>query len=280
MAKIKVSRTFNEDLEDLEAAAEANIDHCKQYVEEKAIKLITGHLEEFKKFIKAKEYNDGFQERIKSDEFCQIAQTDGKERECLCECYKLDKLAIYGIYNALAMLEDDHFKFQRGGDMFAWYYNNIFDRGPAEVQAIPNVPNDIAEELLAFDRDILKDISEKDAKIGLSEFISLMAQPALIWRQNYEFPRLYSLDEKAQLQIFNLFNYQQNESFRGNMKLTEPNFEEFSLPTLCKDSERRKTISDYCDVEENMPDLGLTMHLMHLSEYPLDFNENIKGLFK
>ena len=41
----------------------------------------------------------------------------------------------------------------------------------------------------------------------------------------------------------------------------------------------RSSYSGYCDLAKNLPDLATTLHLMHLAEYPLDFNENLKGLF-
>ena len=64
------------------------------------------------------------------------------------------------------------------------------------------------------------------------------------------------------------------------LKLSEPDFETFSLPSLCSDAQRRAQFEDYCRLSESLPDLGDVMHLMHLAEYPLDFNENIKNLFK
>ena len=107
-----------------------------------------------------------------------------------------------------------------------------------------------------------------------------MAQPALIWSQKYEFPRLYSLDKLAQEEIFKLFNYEDDITFRGDVKLKTPIFENYSLPTLCTNPDTKNQMLKYCELEENLPDLFQIMHLMHLSEYPLDFNENIKGLIK
>ena len=71
-----------------------------------------------------------------------------------------------------------------------------------------------------------------------------------------------------------------NSSFRGDLQLTPPNFETFSLQTLCTDPDRRMTYEDYCNMTENLPDKDLMMHLMHLAEYPLSFNEEIRDLFK
>ena len=117
-------------------------------------------------------------------------------------------------------------------------------------------------------------------------------------KEKYEFPRLYSWTKKAKQSIFSLFNYMENASFRGDLKviiiiiiiiivinvfflkLSEPDFETFSLPSLCSDVQRRAQFEDYCRLSESLPDLGDVMHLMHLAEYPLDFNENIRNLFK
>ena len=182
----------------------------------------------------------------------------------------------------MKMLDDENFDVQRGGDLMTWYWNNIFD---SDLQQLKG-PSDSAweagtmSEVVDFEREILSDISGQDVEIGLSDYISLMAQPPYIWREKYEFPRLYSWSQPAQDSIFTLFNYMKNASFRGDLKLTEPNFETFSLTTLCTDPDRRSLYEDYCRMTENLPDLELMMHLMHLAEYPLSFNEEIRDLFK
>ena len=178
----------------------------------------------------------------------------------------------------MTMLKEDYLQMNRGGDMLAWYYYSVFDVRSFEIDTEPEVDRDIADEFLDFEREILQDISGKNVNMGISDFISVMAQPSFIWKEKYEFPRLYSWDSTAKNQIFNLFNYLDNLAFRGELELKEPDFEQFSLPTLC--SKRRNEFSCYCDLVENLPDLDIIMHLMHLAEYPLDFNENIKNLFK
>ena len=214
----------------------------------------------------------------RNNEFCDFTST---ERECQCECYKKDKLAIYNLYTAMTMLKEDYFQLNRGGDMLAWYYYSILDRDASETSTRLKISprSGIAEEFLGFEREILEDISGKKAHMGISDFISVMAQPSFIWREKYEFPRLYSWNDTAKNEIFSFFNYLQNATFRGEIELKETDFEtDFSLPTLC--SEKRNLFSGYCDLAENLPDLDVIMHLMHLAEYPLDFNENIKNLFK
>ena len=165
--------------------------------------------------------------------------------------------------------------------MLAWYYNAYMESAPDVSSTVPAASEDIAEEIISFEKEILKEISGGvDVKIGLSDYISNMAQPPWIWTTNYDFPRLYSWEKAAKEPILSLFNYDQAQSFRGILRLSEPDFEKFSLPTLCSDPASRNNYSGYCQLAENLPDLTTTMHLMHLAEYPLDFNENIRNLFK
>lgn len=123
--------------------------------------------------------------------------------------------------------------------MFAWYYNKYFETSPDVAYTDPAAPDNIVKEITAFEKKILKEISGVDVKLGLSDYISNMAQPAWIWTKNYDFPRLYSWDKKAKTSIFSLFNYDLAQSFKGNLRLSAPNFETFSLPTLCSDPASR-----------------------------------------
>lgn len=209
-------------------------------------------------------------------EFCILPEEKNIE-ECFCECYKKDQLAIYDIYSALKLYEN--FEFKRGGDMLAWYYNQYVETSPEVAWTTPAAPPKIVDEITTFEKQILKEISGEEVKIGLSDYISNMAQPPWIWTKNYDFPRLYSWDKEAKTPIFSLFNYDLTQSFKGNLRLSAPDFESFSLAGLCSDPARRSNYSGYCELTESLPDLPTTMHLMHLAEYPLDFNENLKGLF-
>ena len=38
-------------------------------------------------------------------------------------------------------------------------------------------------------------------------------------KEKYEFPRLYSWTKKAKQSVFSLFNYMENASFRGDLKV-------------------------------------------------------------
>lgn len=164
--------------------------------------------------------------------------------------------------------------------MLVWYYNEYIESAPDVASSEPTASEDIVKEVISFEKEILKEISGGvDVKIGLSDFISNMAQPPWIWTTNYDFPRIYSWAKEAKDPIFALFNYDLTQTFRGNLRLSEPDFETFSLPQLCSDPDTRQNYTGYCKIAENLPDLTTTMHLMHLAEYPLDFNENLKGLF-
>lgn len=41
----------------------------------------------------------------------------------------------------------------------------------------------------------------------------------IIIKEKYEFPRLYSWTKKAKQSVFSLFNYMENASFRGDLKV-------------------------------------------------------------
>ena len=126
----------------------------------------------------------------------------------------MDQLAIYNIYSSLKLYEK--FEFSRGGDLLVWYNNKYLESSPDVAFTTPAAPPAIAEEIINFDKGILKEISGVDVKIGLSDFVSVMSQPPWVWNSNYDFPRLYSWSEGAKQPIFSLFNYDLTQSFRGN----------------------------------------------------------------
>ena len=68
----------------------------------------------------------------------------------------MEKLAIYNIYQALLII--DNFKFKRGGDLYHWYYNDYFERLPYEIQNSPMTPDPISEEIISFEKDLLRDL--------------------------------------------------------------------------------------------------------------------------
>ena len=89
-------------------------------------------------------------------EFCILLEEKNIE-ECFCECYKKDQLAIYDIFASLKLFEN--FEFQRGGDMFSWYYNKYFETSPDVAFTNPATPDNIVKEITAFEKKVLKEIS-------------------------------------------------------------------------------------------------------------------------
>ena len=126
---------------------------------------------------------------------------------------------------------------------------------------------------------INKYFSDVETDIGLTEYISLMAQPAWTWREPWDFPRLYSWNSEARDEIMKLFNYNNDALFRGLIELHEPNFENFSLPTIC-DNEENEILTNYCKMLKTLPSLQTTMDLMFLATFPLNINDNLSNNFK
>ena len=118
----------------------------------------------------------------------------------ICECSKKKKLSIYGIFGSLTMLDKQDFRL--GGDVLNWYYNGVMDRDTLGASTRLHVSKDIAEEMINFDRNVLKDISKKDIQLGLRDYITNMAQPASIWKTAFEFPRLNSWNIEAKKEMF------------------------------------------------------------------------------
>ena len=60
-----------------------------------------------------------------------------------------------------------NFEFKRGGDLFAWYYNDHFEVNPTDlylgqwlthIEHSAAVTDQIAEEIIKFEKRILQDI--------------------------------------------------------------------------------------------------------------------------
>ena len=95
-----------------------------------------------------------------------------------CECHKKEKLAVYDIWASLRLIEN--MDFTRGGDVWSWYYNEFFESFPFMGASTPRVSKDIAKEMISFEKEILSNLSRKDVKIGLSDFVSVMSQPSTV----------------------------------------------------------------------------------------------------
>ena len=106
--------------------------------------------------------------------FCGMPE-NAEKNECYCECHKKSKLAIYGLYKALKMMED--FQFNRGGDMLLWYHGEYIEK--TDEKGFNHLASSY-ENFWNFDKDILKDLSGKDSGISLYDFIGVMSKPAKI----------------------------------------------------------------------------------------------------
>ena len=176
---------------------------------------------------------------------------------------------MYDIWASLRLIEN--MDFTRGGDVWSWYYNEFFERLPFMSPSTPRVNKEIASEMISFEKEILSNLSGKDVKIGLSDFVSVMSQPSRVWSSQLDFPRLYSLERSAQSEIFSLFNYDERLGLRTQQRLQTPDFEKFSLPSFCSGLESGQV--QYCNITKQLPDLWTTMAMMNLAKHPLEIRE-------
>ena len=47
------------------------------------------------------------------------------------------------------------FELNFGGDLYTWYFNNVYQKEPNEVSTEPNSAVDIVSEITQFEKDIL-----------------------------------------------------------------------------------------------------------------------------
>ena len=79
-------------------------------------------------------------------------------RECLCECHKTEKLAIYGIFAALKMI--DQFDIKRFGDIYTWYYYEKFQGYASDIRNEPT--SYYPWEVIDLERQLLADLRLED----------------------------------------------------------------------------------------------------------------------
>ena len=107
-----------------------------------------------------------------------------------------------------------------------------------------------------------------------------MALPTWVWTEKLDFPRLYSWSDSAREEMFRLFNYDTSLSQRALLELTEPNFQNISLPNICS-KEGNNELTNYCQLAENIPDIYTTMNLMNIAKFPQSFDDTFfKGKMK
>ena len=309
LAKIKVASFLNEENVDLldGITAQSAKDCLKinlrgdEVLKKKFLSVLEEKISELALFNTVKQYPDGLDS--KRDDVCVVGEYNYQNNECKgrvqkiklnislqlifetsfclhfylskpsfpqCECHKKEKLAVYDIWASLHLI--DNMDFTRGGDVWSWYYNEFFERLPFMSPSTPRVNKDIASEMISFEKEILSNLSGKDVKIGLSDFVSVMSQPERVWSSQFDFPRLYSLAKPIQSEIFSLFNYDDKLTVRTQQELQTPDFENFSLPSYCSGPESDQV--RYCNLTKQLPDLRTTMAMMHLAKYPLEIHED------
>ena len=272
LAKISVAMiTTVEELDFMEnSLTTSDIEMCELIQSEvDQLNIQTANIEHY---LRIKEYEDDLGDRL--DSGCLVTEQTSQST-CTCECHKKDKLATHNLFASLQLL--DNFSYERGGDMYSWYYADQFERFSSQIVNEPRTPTNISKEIIDFEKTVMRDISGVETDFGLSEFISMMSHPAWVWRKELEFPRLYSWSQEAKDEIFKLFNYDSTLIFRGLLKLEEPNFENFSLPLACKEQDSK--LKNYCNMLEKLPDLETTMNLMHLAKFPVKIKDSISKNF-
>ena len=101
----------------------------------------------FKNFLAVKQYDDGYSQRI-DQPICRVP-TLNLTNQCLCDCHKMDKVAIYDVYYVLELLHKN-VNIKRFGDVFTYYYNN-------QVDSVFNFYN-ISDDILSLERDVMKEL--------------------------------------------------------------------------------------------------------------------------
>ena len=127
----------------------SDIEECGLIARE--VETIEKGIDALEKFLEIKQLDDEMEDRLESD--CQVPQAS-QARECLCECHKAEKLAIYGVFAALQMI--DQFDIKRFGDVYTWYYYEQFQGDAAVMSTVPY--SYFPDEVIAFEKLILADL--------------------------------------------------------------------------------------------------------------------------
>ena len=128
----------------------SDIEYCGLIARE--VETIERGIESLEEFLEIKQFDDMMEDRLESD--CQVPQAS-QARECLCECHKAEKLAIYGVFTALKMI--DQFDIKRFGDIYTWYYYEQFQAAPPVMSTWPYYYYNQAE-VIALEKQILADL--------------------------------------------------------------------------------------------------------------------------
>ena len=152
LAKISVAKLFTtENLQLVEdTLSSEDIEYCGLI--EREVSTIKEGIVHLQSFLQIKQFNDDLDDRL--DKTCIVNEYSSDD--CKCECHKKDKLAIYNIYSTLKMI--DNFTFERGGDLYTWYYNDQFVEVPYVIENTPLAAAHIADEIIDFEKKVLQDI--------------------------------------------------------------------------------------------------------------------------
>ena len=93
------------------------------------------------------------------------------------------------------------------------------------------------------------------SKIGLTDFVKVMSQPAFVWKDEKKINQLYSLSVKAKEELLHLFN---------NRNVTNS----FNYDNIATCAGNSKNISSFCDLTRTLPPLDVTLKLMSLAKHP------------
>ena len=132
---------------------------CDSEYDEMDPEVLKEKLIAIKRFIDVKKFDDGFSSRKENPSFCASSNVS-TTNQCRCECHKVDKVAIYNIYAAIQMIQKD-LNIQSFGDVYTYYYYDAFRQHPAGVVSTfsyPLVNESLADEINAFERDVLKEL--------------------------------------------------------------------------------------------------------------------------
>ena len=158
LGKINVAQMFNDGTFILteENLRTSDIEECGLIARE--VETIEKGIDALEKFLDIKQFDDEMEDRLESD--CQVPQAS-QATECLCECHKQEKLAIYGVFTALKMI--DQFDIQRFGDLYTWYYHEKFQGSASDKSNDPEylyVAN--PDEVINLEKQILSDLRLKE----------------------------------------------------------------------------------------------------------------------
>ena len=130
---------------------------CEQ--DELSTEDLKERLDNLKIFIDAKKFDDGFSTRKENPSFCK-STNKATTNKCMCECHKVDKVAIYNIYAVIKMTLKD-LNIQRFGDVYTYYFYDVFRQHPAGISSTfsyPLVNQSLADEINAFEREFLREL--------------------------------------------------------------------------------------------------------------------------